>query len=180
MRDRKIFGGLIKRFGQGFSQRFGQGFGAGIRKGAAGAALLVFAGMAQEGAAQSFSFGFSTPEGVSFNVGKGVPGWQSAPLWMVPAAVPAVVAAPVYYGESPKHYRKRVKKMRKAMRRAGAGAWGSVALPGGIVVNVGAPIDYDDDWYDDDHWDDHHHHHYKHHKKHYEKHHKHHKHHHDD
>lgn len=175
MRDRKIFGGLIKTF----------------RRGAAGAALLVFAGMAQEGAAQSFSFGFSTPEGVSFNVGKGVQGWQSAPLWMVPAAVPAVVAAPgvvavpgvvaapVYYGESPKHYRKRVKKMRKAMRRAGAGAWGSVALPGGIVVNVGAPIDYDDDWYDDDDWDDHHHHHYKHYKKRHKKHHKHH-HHHDD
>lgn len=176
MRDRKILRGLIKSF----------------RRGAAGAALVAFVGMAQDGAAQSFSFGFSTPEGVSFNVGKGVPGWQSAPLWMVPAAVPAVVAAPgvvavpgvvaapVYYGESPKHYRKRVKKMRKAMRRAGAGAWGSVALPGGIVVNVGAPIDYDDDWYDDDDWDDHHHHHYKHYKKHHKKHHKHHHHHDDD
>ena len=142
--------------------------------------------------AQGFSFGFSTPEGVSFNVGTGTGsgGWQGAPLWMAPAvAVPAVVAAPVYYGESPKHYRKRVKKMRKAMRRAASGAWGAVELPGGIVVNMGVPLGYDDDWYDDDDWDDHHHHH-KYHKKLYKerkkypkklhKHHKHHKHHHDD
>ncbi len=139
--------------------------------------------------AQGFSFGFSTPEGVSLSVGTG--GWQSAPLWMAPAIVPAsaVIAAPVYYGESPKHYRKRVKKMRKAMRRASSGAWGAVELPGGIVVNMGVPLGYDDDWYDDDDWDDHHHHH-KYHKKLYKerkkylkklhKHHKHHKHHHDD
>ena len=160
-----------------------------IRGIAALAVASVSVARPQESAAQGFSFGFSTPEGVSLNVGTGG-GWQTAPLWMsAPAVVaaPAVIAAPVYYGESPKHYRKRVKKMRKAMRRAYSGAWGAVELPGGIVVNVGAPVDYDDDWYDDDDWDDHHHHHkyykklYKERKKYLKKlrkHHKHHKHHH--
>ncbi len=115
---------------------------------------VVFAATAAspEARAQSFSFGATTPEGLSFSIGTGGGGWQTAPLWMVPAAAPAVIAAPVYYGESPKHYRKRVKKMRKAMRHS-AGAWGAVELPGGIVLNVGAPIDVDDDWYDDDDWD---------------------------
>lgn len=159
-----------------------------ILRGAVAAVAVAFASAvyAPEADAQGFSFGFSTPEGVSFNVGTG---WQSAPLWMAAPAVvatPAVIAAPVYYGESPKHYHKRVKKMRKAMRRASSGAWGAVQLPGGMVVNVGVPIDYDDDWYDDDDWEDHHHHHkyykklYKERKKYYKKLHKHHKHHHHD
>lgn len=159
-----------------------------ILSGAAAFAMtIVAAGISPAAGAQGFSFGFSTPEGVSVNVGAGG-GWQSAPLWMAAPAVvaaPAVMAAPVYYGESPKHYHKRMKKIRKAMRRASSGAWGAVSLPGGMVVNVGVPVDYDDDWYDDDDWDDDHHHHHKYYKKlrkerekYYKKLHKHHKHHH--
>ena len=137
-----------------------------------------------------------------FSVNAGTDGFNVNLTNALPFFTPAVVVAPppppvcvplrpglVYESPviSPKHYRKAVKRYRKAMRHSAAGV---VALPGGITVAIpfgGGGYYYDD--YDDDYEDwleDQ----YKHHKKvskrykkaykHYKHHHEHHHHHDDD
>lgn len=151
----------------------------------------------------SIAGAIAAPAQTFFSVNAGTDGFNVSLTNALPFFTPAVVVAPPppprhvcvpllpgleyeYPMVSPKHYKKAVKRYRKAMRHAPAA--GVVSLPGGITVAI--PVggggyyydDYDDDyedWLEDQ---------YKHHKKiskrykkaykHYKHHHKHH--HHDD